>query len=89
MKIDDLSFERVIKMLQGTQSQMSMPWAWVDYSSGGEGERLLSLILSHHHLPSTFSLIFLLVLSTMLKASDPIISSHFPPSSRSREGISQ
>lgn len=43
MKIDDLSFERVIKMLQGTQSQMSMPWAWVDYSSGGEGERLLRL----------------------------------------------
>lgn len=89
MKIDDLSFERVIKMLQGTQSQMSMPWAWVDYSSGGEGERLLRLILSHHHLPSTFSLIFLLVLSTVLKASDPIISSHFPHSSRSREGISQ
>lgn len=30
MKIDELSFERVSKMLKGTQSQMSMPLGWVD-----------------------------------------------------------
>lgn len=82
MKTDDLSFERVIKMLKGTQSQMSMLWVWVDYSYGGKGERLPKLIPSHRHLPSTFSLIFL-GLRPVLKASDPIISSHFPHSSRS------
>lgn len=61
-------------MLKGTQGQVSMPWAWGDSSSGGKGERVLTVIPSHYNLPSTFLFSFLLVPSTVLEGSNPIIS---------------